>query len=84
MNKEYLGSKMKYVMDEDDNFIIIPSYKGHDSTNMYHIKSAGFIRFYKYDSSGLGVDCFGESVALKLKANPEHDADIITRSLGFN
>jgi len=84
MNKKYVGSKMKYVMDEDDNFLLIPNYKGHDSVNIFHIKSAGFIRFYIYDNDKLGVDCFGKSVALNVEASPEHDSEIITKSLGFN
>jgi hypothetical protein len=83
--RNYLGSKMKYVMDENDDFRIIPLHMGHDSVGNYSTKSAGFVQFYQYDNdegpSNLGAYCYGESVSLKKKSDSEHDSEIITRSL---
>lgn len=86
--RHYLGTKMKYVMDEDDSFRIIPIHIGHDSVKNYSTKSAGFVIFYQYENAdspdNLGAECFGESISLKLKADVKHDSDVITRSLRFS
>jgi hypothetical protein len=86
--RNYLGSKMKYVMDENGNFEIIPLHMGHDSAGTYSTKSAGFVQFYQYEDdegpSNLGAECYGESVSLKKKSDPTHDSEIITRSLRFS
>jgi hypothetical protein len=69
----------KYVVIGDDDMIIFPATMAHSQfKNMGKITSAGLIRIYpvvdgRGKDASSGIKCFGESVTLKIKSNPEHD-----------
>ena len=67
----------KYVVINRDDMIIFPPTMSHNQfLNMGNITSAGLIRVYGGKGTASGVRCFGESVTLRIKSNPEHDAHI--------
>ncbi len=80
---------MKYVMNDDDKFILIPQFMSHDIVigasgfGYDRIKSAGLVQLYEarttYDEPILKAECFGKSVSLKKESMPE-DSDIISAS----
>ena len=60
-----MDTKQKYVRIGRDEFIIFPMTLSHDEFLKFHPTSAGFC--YIYNNK---VDCYGESVSLKLKSDP--------------
>jgi hypothetical protein len=63
----------KYVVVGDDMIIFPPTMKHSQFKNMGTITSAGLIRIYGGEGPASGVRCFGESVTLKIKSNPQRD-----------
>ena len=53
----YFNSKMKYVMYEDSNFLLLPERMGHSDAPPYHssIVSAGFVSFYSTEGAWGGT-----------------------------
>lgn len=68
--------KMKYVIFNDDTFVIMPSSRNHSDAKQIGIpKSAGFCSIGKN-----GFICYGESVSLNLKSK-EDDSFILNMAL---
>jgi hypothetical protein len=65
-------NKVKYVRTKDDIIIIFPEYYQHSNFKFMKPVSAGFINFY-VKNNRIDVDCYGDSVSLDLKSNPEED-----------
>lgn len=85
MNKNYLGTKMKYLYNKETmKFLIFPDFINHSDMNTIRATSAGFLHFFQYENSmspqQLGVECYGESVSLKLKSDSE-DSEKLTFSM---
>lgn len=70
-----MDTKQKYVRIGKDEFIIFPMFINHDAFYNFHPTSAGFCYIY-----GNKVDCYGESVSLKLKSLPE-DSMLATKQI---
>ncbi len=74
---------MKYiVLDNDLNVIpiIFPDFVKHDMIHMYlggKVISAGFIHFIQGR-----LECYGESISLKVKARPEEDTELVNKMIG--
>ena len=69
-----MSNKMKYVkIDEFDSIIIFPDIIMHSDFRYLKPISAGFC-YINEDS----ISCFGESISLRLKTEPE-DSEIATR-----
>jgi len=43
------------------------------------VTSAGFAQLYTKENGDFGVSCYGESVSLKIKSNPESDQRLLER-----
>ena len=80
-------NEMKYVMYEDDTFIMIPQFMNHSDISMNNkpIHSAGFLMFFhevnKFEEDIITVDCSGKSFTLNKTVDKEHDEIIINSSL---
>lgn len=70
-----MDTKQKYVRIGKYEFIIFPTTINHDAFFNFHPTSAGFCYIY-----GNKVDCYGESVSLKLKSLPE-DSMLATKQV---
>lgn len=79
MAKNYISEQMKYVRNSKTDKFLIFHNCGMSHEDGYHIHpdSAGFLLFY-IENNKLKVDCYGESVSLKLKSSPE-DSEQISR-----
>ena len=78
--------KIKYVII--DYCLPILFSEGHQHAKFANIgkaTSAGFCSFYNEEDgsedAGWHVSCWGESISLKIKSEPENDAAIIKRLL---
>jgi hypothetical protein len=78
--------KMKYVMNENDTFVLIPIFMPH-TTLGFQVISAGFVNFDTYEDDCknlcLRALCYGESTGLGVESR-EEDSSIITKGLQFN
>lgn len=78
--------KIKYIIiDELYPRLCSLAEQHSDVANGYKVTSAGFCSFEQGDGSkdGMGwlVSCWGESLSLKIKSDPEHDSHLIERLL---
>jgi len=72
--------KRKYIITEKDDIIIFSECIRHDAFLHLKPKSAGFVQFFVDDEGKVGVNCYGESISLKLKSLPG-DNEIAERLL---
>lgn len=75
--------EMKYIIPEDYKApILFHSLYTHADIAQQHGKciSAGFVQITAKDNKVV-VSCYGESVSLKLKSNPEVDNKLITKMI---
>jgi hypothetical protein len=82
----FINCKMKYILNQDSGqFFLIPMHMNHSDAIGIRPTHAGFVKFnLKQDACGnnyIQALCFGESVSLKLKSDPDTDADIISRGI---
>lgn len=74
-------SKLKYIVDCADGFVIFPGYIDHDSIGNLlsrrgiDPKGAGFIEIF--DGT---VTCYGESISLCMKSRGVLDAEPIAKN----
>lgn len=69
-------NKMKYVIFNDDTFVIMPSSRNHSDVRQMGIpRSAGFCSIGKN-----GFSCYGESISLNLKSHKD-DSFILNMTL---
>jgi len=76
------GPKLKYVRTGDDVIIVFPEYIEHQRFIPFSPKSAGFICIAPKKDLTLEISCYGESVSLKLKSNPEEDTKLAQWQFG--
>lgn len=74
-------SKLKYIVDAIGGFAIFPGYVDHNTVGNLMFKpsgipavGAGFISIF--DSE---VQCFGESISMRIKSRGEEDAKEIAK-----
>ena len=75
--------KQKYIITKDKIIIVFSELLQHSDFKHFDPISAGFISFgIKNDE--MTCSCYGESISLNLKSNPELDNIIARRQLGFD
>ncbi len=74
-----MDTRQKYVrLKEYDKFIIFSTIIEHSAFANFEPVSAGFC-YINPDKQV--VSCFGESISLKLKSNPEEDTKFATKQI---
>ena len=62
----------KYIKTKDKKIIVFSGLNNHSDFRVFNPVSAGFINFY--DEGGkTKVSCYGESISLEMKSDPEED-----------
>lgn len=75
-------NKLKYIVDAIGGFAIFPPYVNHDTVGALMSKAgippvgAGFIDIFDGE-----VQCYGESVSLRIKSRGEEDSKEIAKKL---
>ena len=76
--------KIKYIRTQDDEIIIFGEIMQHSEFKIWYPKSAGFISIGIDENGNPSCRCYGESISLNLKSNPEEDTQLARYQLGFN
>lgn len=72
---------MKYIIIDGVIPIVFSEAQLHTEFKLFgEITSAGKCRFV-LDDGTVKARCFGNSIGLKIKSNPEHDEKVINRNL---
>ena len=75
---------LKYVRTEDGDIIVFSETIQHSAFVNWYPVSAGFIMFYTDKETGNpNCKCYGESISLGLKSNPEEDTKRARYQLGM-
>ena len=75
----------KYIRTEGGDIIIFSEVINHSQFRNWNPVSAGFIMFYTDKETGNpNCKCYGESISLGLKSNPEEDTIRARFQLGMN
>jgi hypothetical protein len=75
-------SKLKYIIDVIGGFAIFPSYIDHDTVGNLMTKrgidpvGAGFVDVFDGE-----VQCYGESVSMRMKSRGDEDSKVIAKLL---
>ena len=76
--------KVKYVRTKNNEIIVFSSLQNHSDFRKYNPVSAGFVSFGVNEEKKPTISCYGESISLRMKSNPEEDSDLAKRQiLGF-
>jgi hypothetical protein len=76
--------KQKYIITKDGVIIVFSELLQHSDFKKFEPISAGFISFGIRSMDGeMTCNCYGESISLGLKSNPDEDVKIARRQLGF-
>jgi hypothetical protein len=62
----------KYIKTKDKKIIVFSGLNNHSDFRVFNPVSAGFIDFYN-DGGEAKVSCYGESISLAMKSDPEED-----------
>lgn len=74
----------KYVKTKDGDIIVFSETIQHSNFKNWNPVSAGFIMFYIDKETGNpNCKCYGESISLGLKSNPEEDTKRARYQLGM-
>ena len=76
-------NKVKYIRTKDNEIIIFGEIMQHSDSRNFHPVSAGFISFGINKEGNTTCSCYGESVSLNMKRNPEDDTMYAKRQLGM-
>lgn len=72
---------MKYVLFNNEDYVIIPESQSHDQFKHFNPISAGFCKMETYrnewDDIKIKVYCYGESISLGIKSRGKVDEEII-------
>lgn len=74
-----MDKRVKYICINDDRFdciIVFSKLLSHDIFINLKPKSAGFISFENGEAT-----CYGESVSLRIKSNPEYDSELANKQI---
>jgi hypothetical protein len=74
--------KQKYVITNDLVIIVFPELLQHSEFKKFEPVSAGFISFGVKEGNPT-CSCYGESISLGLKSDPEEDTKIAKRQLNM-
>jgi|688.fasta_scaffold03804_54 hypothetical protein len=75
--------KTKYIITKDKEIIVFPELLQHSEFKHFQPISAGFISFGVNKQGNPSCSCYGESISLGLKSNPEEDTVIAKRQLNM-
>ena len=62
----------KYIKTKDKKIIVFSGLNNHSDFRVFNPVSAGFINFYN-EAGETKVSCYGESISLEMKSDPEED-----------
>lgn len=77
-----MWTRVKYVITKDKEIIVFSELFNHSDFRSNNPISAGFISFGVKDGNPT-CSCYGESISLGLKSNPEEDTMIAKRQLNM-
>ena len=63
----------KYIKTKDKKIIVFSGLNNHSDFRNFNPVSAGFITFYTNDEKEIKCECYGHSVSLQMKSEPEED-----------
>ena len=75
--------KVKYVITKNKEIIVFSELFNHSDFRDNDPISAGFISFGVNNQGNPTCSCYGESISLGLKSNPEEDTMIAKRQLNM-
>lgn len=76
-------SNTKYIKTKGGNIIVFDATMQHSQFKPCNPVSAGFIKFYTDKHGNPNCECYGESVSLGLKSDPEEDTSMARYQLGM-
>jgi hypothetical protein len=76
-------NKVKYIRTNHNEIIIFGEIMNHSDFSRFNPISAGFISFGLNREGNPTCSCYGESISLNMKSNPEEDTLIAKRQLGM-
>jgi hypothetical protein len=65
--------KQKYIITYNKKIIVFTEFLQHSEFKHFNPISAGFISFGINEKGNQTCSCYGESISLGLKSNPEED-----------
>ncbi len=75
--------KQKYIITKDGVIIVFPELLQHSEFKRFNPTSAGFISFGVNKEENPSCSCYGESISLGLKSNPEEDTKLAKKQLNM-
>jgi hypothetical protein len=78
-----MNLKTKYVITEDKVIIVFPELIQHSEFKHFNPTSAGFISIGVNKQGNPSCSCYGESISLGLKSNPEKDTELAKKQLNM-
>ena len=75
--------KTKYVITKNKEIIVFPELLQHSDFKHFSPISAGFISIGINEQGNPSCSCYGESISLGLKSNPEEDTKLAKRQLNM-
>lgn len=76
-------NRVKYVRTKDNEIIVFGEIMQHSSFKNRQPVSAGFISFGINKEGNPSCTCYGESISLGIKSNPEEDTILAKIQLGM-
>ena len=76
-------NKVKYIRTNHNEIIIFGEIMNHSDFSRFNPISAGFISFGLNREGNPTCSCYGESISLKMKSNPEEDTLLAKRQLNM-
>ena len=75
--------RTKYIITKDKKIIVFSELLQHSEFKHFQPISAGFISFGVNKQGNPSCSCYGESISLGLKSNPDEDTEIAKRQLNM-
>lgn len=75
--------KQKYVITSNKEIIVFPELLQHSDFKKFNPISAGFISFGINKEGNPSCYCYGESISLGLKSDPEEDTKLAKKQLNM-
>jgi hypothetical protein len=72
---------VKYIRTDSDQIVVFGEYYLHSEFESFKPRSAGFISFGVDKDNNPTCTCYGESVSLKLKSDPEKDSALAKKQI---
>lgn len=76
-------SRVKYVITKEREIIVFSELMQHSDFKHFQPISAGFISFGVNKEGNPSCSCYGESISLGIKSNPEEDTLMAKRQLNM-